>query len=379
MNIFNLYKNYIIQNKQTTPPGPVGWKGLCFEALDDTNIYYSNVESNTVDLKYSINGIEWINWNPDTPISISPNGNVKKVYVKGHNPNGFCQDKYEFTCFKSDVSNSIKVSGNINSLISDDDGTKVTSINNYCYCLLFSNMTALVDASELELSIDTLSNYCYYSIFKNCTSLIASPILPATTLAADCYSNMFYGCSSLVTAPALPATTLAPGCYESMFHSCSSLVNAPTLPATTLSNSCYSSMFQSCTSLTTAPELPATTLVYRCYWFMFNECRSLINVDVLPATALVESCYIGMFTNCKSLIQAPEIKATNIVSGSCGSMFYGCSKLSYIKIDYTGDFSSGYFSSWVSGVAQSGDFYYNGNDTTRGSNAIPEGWAVHTF
>ena len=60
-------------------------------------------------------------------------------------------------------------------------------------------------------------------------------------------------------------------------------------------------------------------------------------------------------------------------------MFWGCSSLNEIKIAYTGNFSSSYFSGWVDGVAASGTFYYNGTDTTRGTSAIPTGWVVQTF
>ena len=45
-------------------------------------------------------------------------------------------------------------------------------------------------------------------------------------------------------------------------------------------------------------------------------------------------------------------------------------------MDYTGNFSTTDFNYWVSGVASSGTFYYNGSDTTHGVSAIPEGWTV---
>ena len=34
------------------------------------------------------------------------------------------------------------------------------------------------------------------------------------------------------------------------------------------------------------------------------------------------------------------------------------------------------FGNWVSGVAKSGTFHYNGSDTTTGASAIPTGWTV---
>jgi hypothetical protein len=65
-------------------------------------------------------------------------------------------------------------------------------------------------------------------------------------------------------------------------------------------------------------------------------------------------------------------------------MFLGCSSLNSIKIGYTGNFSgtgvpTDAFYFWVSGVAASGTFYYNGSDTHSGVSAIPRGWTVQTF
>ena len=139
---------------------------------------------------------------------------------------------------------------------------------------------------------------------------------------------MFYGCSSLTKAPNLPATTLADCCYEYMLNDCSSLTTAPDLPATTLANSCYSFMFQGCNSLTTAPDLPATTLTEYCYHYMFS----------------------------------------------------GCTLLTSIRIGYTGtaaDASSGKsFINWVTGVAETGTFYYKGSDTVKHF-GFPNGWFIN--
>lgn len=60
-------------------------------------------------------------------------------------------------------------------------------------------------------------------------------------------------------------------------------------------------------------------------------------------------------------------------------MFNGCSSLQEIKVDFTGNFNATYFRDWVSGVPNTGTFYYNGSDTTRGASAIPTGWTITTF
>ena len=76
---------------------------------------------------------------------------------------------------------------------------------------------------------------------------------------------------------------------------------------------------------------------------------------------------------------APRLLATTLDTSCYQGLFFGCSKLNTIKLGYTGNFSTNYFNYWVSGVASTGTFNYNGSDTTRGVSAIPEGWTVTPF
>ena len=168
-------------------------------------------------------------------------------------------------------------------------------------------------------------------------------------------------------------------CYMCLFQNCSSLTTAPELPATTLKASCYQSMFENCTLLTKTPKLPATTISTWCYYFMFKGCTSLTTVSQLPAITLQDICYAGMFENCTSLTTSPELIATTLASYCYSAMFRGCTSLNNIKLAYTGNFNADYFSNWVDGVSATGDFYYNGTDTTTGTSAIPTGWTIHTF
>lgn len=76
---------------------------------------------------------------------------------------------------------------------------------------------------------------------------------------------------------------------------------------------------------------------------------------------------------------APELPATTLVYGCYYGMFNSCSNLNSITLGYTGNFAdapSYAFYNWVSGVAASGTFYYDGTDTTTGTSAIPVGWTV---
>jgi hypothetical protein len=292
---------------------------LTFKAIEDSTIALKAKTSPNV--LYSIDNGEWVNWDYSA-ITLSAGSFVR---MKGSNPNGFNSgvEKSNYNMFV--MTGKISASGNIMSLLYDDD---------------FENNTTIP------------CSYCYYCMFEDCTSLESAPELPATTLAEYCYAGMFNNCTSLESAPELPATTLAKGCYVGMFGRCSSLTNAPELPATTLAEECYGYMFHSCTSLTTAPELPATILARSCYAGMFERCSSLTNAPELPATTLAEECY--------------------------REMFEGCSKLNYIKMLATDISASNCLNSWVSSVASTGTFVKSSSmiSLPTGVNGIPSGWTI---
>ena len=170
------------------------------------------------------------------------------------------------------------------------------------------------------------SNYFKFNITGNIeASGDIESMINYKALTDYCFYNLFNGQTALKKAPNFSSTTLAQNCYNSMFRGCTGLTTAPSLSATTLAASCYDSMFYGCTGLTTAPSLPATTLAATCYQNMFN----------------------------------------------------GCSNLNSMSISYTGNFSgtgvpTNAFNNWVSGVADTGSFAYNGYDITYGSSAIPK-------
>ena len=124
---------------------------------------------------------------------------------------------------------------------------------------------------------------------------------------------------------------------------------------------------------------PTQTLPERCFNNLFREQTALTSAPELPSLNLGPYSYSNMFFSCNSLTGCPVVQATSLDSLSLANMFNSCSSLSEIKIAYTGNFSSSYFSGWVDGVAASGTFYYNGSDTTRGTSAIPNGWNVQSF
>lgn len=149
------------------------------------------------------------------------------------------------------------------------------------------------------------------------------------------------------------------------------------MPATALGNNCYNNIFNGCTSLKIAPNLPATTLTSMCYASMFNGCTSLKVAPKLPATTLETNSYLYMFFNCSNLEDAPLIGATTLNgTNEFGAMFNHCTNLKHIKLAYTDNFSDSHFTGWVNDIAPNGILEYDGEDTTRGVNAIPSGWTV---
>ena len=317
---------------------------LTFTAEQDNSAISLNSATNP-DIKYSLNGGTWTQWDYSA-ITLNMGDTVR---MKGNNSSGFSTSTSNYNQFK--MTGKISASGNIMSLLYEDD-------------------------FEGKLTIPC--NYCFYYIFYGCTSLTTAPEIPATTLTNDCYRCMFRDCENLTTTPDLPSMKLADYCYAGMFQNCTSITITPKLPATTLVANCYYYMFRGCTNLTTAPNLPATTLANGCYVGMFYGCTGLINVPELPATTLAANCYYYMFRGCTNLKTAPNLSATTLANYCYYGMFYGCTKLNYIKMLATNISATACLSNWVKGVASTGTFIKHPNMTSlsSGTSGIPRGWTV---
>ena len=304
---------------------------ICVASNADSTLELINESVYNPDLQYSIDGSHWVTYSETLNIPAN-----REIYLRGNNKNYWSLSEQIYSHFS--ITGNVSISGNVMSLLDNGTGAISSIPNDYCFYKLFIGSTGITMVSEDFLPATTLANHCYYSMFKCCSSLTTAPDLPATTLADHCYSQMFYECTSLTTAPDLPATTLADRCYYDMFHACTSLTSAPeTLPATSLVDGCYQGVFADCTSLTTAPQLPATQLTDYCYDCMFYGCTSLTTAPDLPATKLATACY--------------------------NWMFLGCTLLNSVRISYAGtaaEAPNGAFTSWVTGVAATGTFYYNG-------------------
>ncbi len=179
-----------------------------------------------------------------------------------------------------------------------------------------------------------------FEIMGNVMALTNNGIGSNNKIPCDyCFYKLFESCRGGDLGPDLPATELAEGCYESMFSDCS----RPNFPV--------------------GYKLLAKLLYKNCYKNMFENSLGS-NLPLLPATELAEGCYMGMFYNCQ--ISTIDLPATTKLAKDCYyAMFYGCKLLREIKLYYEGNYNSTFFSGWVTGVASSGRFYYNGESSAQ--------------
>ena len=167
-------------------------------------------------VQYTTNGTSWLTMTTATTVNLSSG---ETIYIRGTLSSNNSLSNY--TNFK--FSGNVAISGNINYLWNYSNPT--ASLKNYCGYFLFSDCTAITDASELRFPATTLAQSCYMTMFQNCSGLTSGPsILPATSLVDSCYRGMFQY-TPITTAPELPATTLSTYCYQNMFRGCTHLSN----------------------------------------------------------------------------------------------------------------------------------------------------------
>ena len=183
-------------------------------------------------MKYDIGeGKQTINGESEISIYVSP-GNEVRFYGDGTN----IKD-YSSTNIVS--SYNVELSGNIMSLVDEDNFDTITTMVGASFAGLFAGNEFGIDASGLLLPATTLSKNCYSRMFAGCSRMSATPVeLPALTLATGCYSYMFEGCSEMPEAPHLPATELVDRCYASMFYQCGTLQNVTCLATTINGTDC---------------------------------------------------------------------------------------------------------------------------------------------
>lgn len=270
---------------------------------------------------------------------------------------------------------TINVSGNILSLVYEDNFAGVSGDKYKRFAGMFYENTKLINAINLILSTEISTSYSPFT-GKICANV------------AD-YANMFNGCTNLISAPELQDEIIRENTYYKMFMNCTSLVNAPTqinvttfIPDSTFDNTfaknCCESMFEGCTSLTSAPLLKTSTLSKYCYKNMFKGCTSLVNAPVLLSNNVFEGAYYGMFEGCTSLVNAPELLSMSLATYCYYAMFRNCTSLKYIKCWATSVSANYCTTNWVSGVGATGTFYKHPSmrSWSTGNDGIPSGWTV---
>lgn len=183
-------------------------------------------------MQYDIGeGKQTINDVNEISIDVSP-GNWVRFYGDGTRIKDYSSTNIVST-------NNVELSGNIMSLVDEENFATITTMEGASFAGLFAGNTCPINASSLLLPATTLSENCYSGMFAGCSGMDDTPTeLPALTLAKGCYSNMFEGCGMLSEAPHLPATELVDSCYFNMFDGCSYLYQLTCLATTINGTDC---------------------------------------------------------------------------------------------------------------------------------------------
>lgn len=324
---------------------------------DNTDVTFNYCDAN---IEYSLDSGE--TWTAYTTIKAIKLGADEDICFRGQRSDykNIKNDEYE-TPNTTPVFTATKkcyISGNVMSLLADDDDNEATIAAN-AFNGAFSKGTSSINYIDIHPTEDL--------------------ILPATILGEKCYKNMFRYCTNLTRLPDLPATTVSVDCYRGMFRQCTSLQTVSLeLPADELQKDCYREMFRDCSGLTSVSKglLPATQLAETCYQQMFSACQFATPPD-LPATTLATGCYYQMFSTCTLLTTSPDLNAPTLVATCYFQMFVGCSSLANVKCLATTKSASQCTSDWLKNVSASGTFTRDSGTTwSRNASGIPSGWTV---
>lgn len=148
---------------------------------------------------------------------------------------------------------------------------------------------------------------------------------------------------------------------------------------------CFYHLFNSATNMISAANLDLsgfTIIEVKAFMETFRDCRSLTTAPTLPDAELEEYCYYAMFRQCSSLTSfppIPDVRRKNVLQRyQYGAFLFNCGSINNITT-YVTQWDTNIFSSWVYGVAATGDFYNLGQATIpTGTNGIPAGWTEHT-
>lgn len=200
-----------------TPPEPVySAMPLTMEVLGDGDLLWQVTKNDGSFqprvIEYSKNGGEWTSITAGTSTSVSiPVLTGDIIQFRGNNTT-YAINGQNLHTLKIRYQTPFNIYGNINSLISADNFTGITSFGtDYTFYGFFAN-SGVRDASNLVMATTGLTNYCYGNMFISAPNLINAPELPAITLKMGCYQNMFKNDSSLVSIKCLAISISASYC-----------------------------------------------------------------------------------------------------------------------------------------------------------------------
>lgn len=113
---------------------------------------------------------------------------------------------------------------------------------------------------------------------------------------------------------------------------------------------------------------------------MYRNMFSVSGITQPPKIYLTERSggyyFNEMFAMCRYLVKSPAIYITPTNGADFGNMFINCQSLIKVEVHCESWVNQ---STWLSGVAATGDFYNLGGATIpTGTDGIPSGWTEHT-
>ncbi len=151
----------------------------------------TNSSTFRIDLKYSIDGVNWSESLEGTPIPFTLEVDAgSNVYLKGTNP----YPSGEYDNWRNNILMDVEhtIGGNILSIVDEINYATITSIPKYSFKYLFENDINLTDASKLNFgAATTFGEGCCDHMFYNCTSLTTPSDLSSATSIGN------YGCAGI--------------------------------------------------------------------------------------------------------------------------------------------------------------------------------------
>ena len=164
---------------------------LTFEANANTKIKISPKGSPySVTLYYSKNNSNWTSYTLNNYIDLASGDTLAfsgttQQFSKGNDNNAYQ------IIMSSSVNGSLKVYGNVNSLINN------SALKQYCFARLLLSSNALGDASNLILPGDTFPAHCFEYMFFSDQYLTDGPLFPSGSYGTAALRNLFYNCTRL--------------------------------------------------------------------------------------------------------------------------------------------------------------------------------------